>query len=91
MAKDSLPPSFVSVLEIGSLKLKVATPEDLIIMKAVAQRPRDIADIESILNAERGLDLARIRRWTQEFASVLGMPEIHEGVERLFRHKLRQD
>lgn len=46
-------------LVIGSVRIKVASPEDLIITKAVAHRPRDIADIEqsstsnptSILNA----------------------------------------
>lgn len=72
-------------LTIGSLKLKVATPEDLIIMKAVAHRPRDIADIEAILNMEQHLDLERIRYWVKQFADALEMPELMEDLERMLR------
>ncbi len=67
-------------LTIGSLQLRVATPEDLIIMKAIAHRPRDIADIEAILNVEQELDLARIRSWVKEFADLLEMPELVEDL-----------
>ncbi|MGH9835680.1 MAG: nucleotidyltransferase [Blastocatellia bacterium] len=72
-------------LTIGSLKLRVATPEDLIIMKAVAHRLRDIADIEAILNVERNLDLARIRYWVSQFAGALEMPELVDDLERVLR------
>ncbi len=72
-------------LDIGLLKLKVATPEDLIIMKAVASRPKDIADIEAILNIEQNLDLERIRFWVGQFADVLEMPELVEGLEKILR------
>ncbi|HEX8844021.1 MAG TPA: nucleotidyl transferase AbiEii/AbiGii toxin family protein [Pyrinomonadaceae bacterium] len=72
-------------LEIGALKLKVPTPEDLIITKAVAQRPKDIADIEAILNIHQHLDLLHIRRWTKEFADALEAPELLENLERILR------
>ncbi len=72
-------------LTIGSLKLKVATPEDLIIMKAIAHRPRDIADIEAILNIESNLDLDRIRHWVSQFANTLEMPELLEDLEKILR------
>lgn len=74
-----------SIVRIGELTLKVPTPEDLIITKAVAQRPKDIADIESILSVQQNLDLERIRYWIGEFASALEMPEMQETVERLLR------
>ena len=70
-------------LYIGSLKLKVATPEDLIIMKAIARRPKDIADIEAILNIEQNLDFGRIRFWVGQFADVLEMPELMEDLEKI--------
>ncbi len=73
-------------LEIGELKLKVPTPEDLIITKAVAQRPKDIADIGAILAAKKNLDLPYIREWVKEFATALEMPEILDNLERLLRH-----
>ena len=80
-----------TLLVIGALKLRVATPEDLIVTKAVAQRAKDIADIESILNIQKNLDLARIRHWTYEFANALDMPEVQESVERLLRRQQGTD
>ncbi len=72
-------------LTIGSLKIKVATPEDLVITKAIAHRPRDIADIEAILNIEPNLDFERIRHWVSQFAEALEMPELLEDLEKLLR------
>ena len=73
-------------LTVGSLQLKVATPEDLIIMKAIARRPRDIADIEALLNIDSNLDLARVRYWVRQFAEALEMPELLDNLERILRH-----
>jgi hypothetical protein len=75
---------------VGALRLKVATPEDLITMKAVAHRPRDMADIESILDANPTLDLQRVRNWVSQFASVLEAPEILNDLEAILsqRHNL---
>lgn len=70
-------------LTIGSLKIKVATPEDLVVTKAIAHRPKDIADIEAILNIEQNLDLERIRFWVSQFAEALEMPELMEDLEKL--------
>jgi hypothetical protein len=50
-------------------------PENLIIMKAVAHRPQDLADIEAILVANLKLNLRRVRHWVREFAAALEMPE----------------
>lgn len=70
---------------IGVLKIRIASPEDLIITKAVAHRPRDIADIEAILNLEPGVDVARIRFWVSQFAEALEMPELSDDLEKLLR------
>jgi predicted nucleotidyltransferase len=77
--------------EIAGLKLKLPTPEDLIVTKAVAQRPKDIADIESILIACESLDVERVRRLAAEFAAALDAPEISENLERLLRHRQLTD
>lgn len=71
---------------IGALNLRVPTPEDLIVTKAVAQRPKDIADIEALLNIHQHLDITYIRRWVEEFADALEMPELSENLERLLYH-----
>lgn len=77
-------------LALGSFKVKVAAPEDLIITKAISHRRQDIADIEAILNIEQNLDLKRIRYWVGQFAEVLEMPELIEDLEKLLRASLRQ-
>ena len=73
-------------LVVGNVSVRVATPEDLMITKAVASRPKDIADIELILNVHTELDLPRVRYWTREFAKVLEMPEIEENLDRVLAH-----
>jgi predicted nucleotidyltransferase len=76
-----------TIVRLGALELRLSSAEDLVIMKALARRPRDIADIEGILDVHRDLDLDRIRRHLREFSSLLEMPEIHDDFERLLRQK----
>ncbi|HYY55868.1 MAG TPA: nucleotidyl transferase AbiEii/AbiGii toxin family protein [Pyrinomonadaceae bacterium] len=78
------------ILNIGALSLRVPTPEDLIITKAVAQRPKDVADMESLLNIHHNLDIAYIRLRVEEFAVALEMPELMENLERLLHHRPQQ-
>ncbi|OHE58811.1 MAG: hypothetical protein A2Z47_10090 [Thermodesulfovibrio sp. RBG_19FT_COMBO_42_12] len=56
-------------------------------MKAIARRPRDIADIESILDANPGMNLERVRMWVREFSSTLEMPEILNDLETILSRK----
>lgn len=70
-------------INVGNLSLPLPTPEDLIIMKAIAQRPRDILDIESIIDAHPDLDLNRILLWVKEFSSLLEMPEMLINIENI--------
>lgn len=71
------------VTDIAGIRVPLATPEDVIIMKAVAHRPRDLADIESILDGHSQLDLDRIRRWVREFATALQSPRLLDDLERI--------
>lgn len=70
-------------VRIGSISIPLPTPEDLIIMKAIAHRPVDMADIQGILDVHPDLDLQRIRQWVREFADVLEMPELLTDLEKL--------
>lgn len=74
-------------VEIGGIPVALATPEDLIIMKAVAHRTTDWADVEAIVVAHPDLDLDRVRRWTSQFAEVLEAPEILEGLEAVLARR----
>jgi hypothetical protein len=66
--------------QVGDLRIRLPTPEDLIILKAVAGRPKDLEDIRSILEKSRGLDRSRITRWVKAFAETLEAPELWESV-----------
>jgi len=46
---------------VKNVLFPVAPPEDIIVMKALALRPRDVADIEGIVESVERLDLARVR------------------------------
>lgn len=74
-------------IEVGGVRIPLPSPEDLIVMKAVARRSRDLADIEAILDAHPKLDLRRIRRWLREFSSTLDTPGILKGFESILTQK----
>jgi predicted nucleotidyltransferase len=70
-------------VNIRGVRLPLPTAEDLIIMKAVAHRPRDLADIESIMDAHPNLNLRKIRRWVKEFSTAIEIPEIFNDLEKI--------
>ena len=74
-------------VQIGEARFAVPSPENLIILKAVARRPRDLADIEGVLDAHPHVDLNAVRRWVGEFAKALEAPEILEDIENLLRRR----
>lgn len=68
----------------GDLMIRLPTPEDLVIFKAVAHRPEDIMDIQEIVRAAPALDVVRIKDWLEQFAEVLEAPEIWDDVKGFF-------
>lgn len=75
---------------IGGVSLPLPTVEDLIIMKAIAHRPRDIVDIESLLDTHPKLDLRRVRRWVEEFATALDAPELLQDFNTLVTQRRKK-
>ncbi len=73
----------VTWVKIGDVRIPLPCPEDLIIMKAVAHRTRDLSDIEAILDTHPKLDTQRILQSVREFSSALEMPEIMSDMEAL--------
>jgi hypothetical protein len=71
--------------EVGSLKLRLPTPEDLIILKAVAHRPKDLLDIQALIGAHPKLDRRRIQDRVQQFAEALDMPELWADISGWLR------
>lgn len=61
-----------------------ATPEDLILHKLFAGRPRDLEDAAGVVQRKRDeLDWEYLRRWAREFAAVPGREEMPRRVEML--------
>ncbi len=69
--------------QIGDLSLRLPTPEDLVILKAVAHRPKDLLDITEIVRSHPDLDRSRIEAWVQDFAALLELPQLWEDVRPL--------
>lgn len=69
-------------VRIGRLQVPVATAEDLIVLKAVARRHIDWADIEKLLAYGEDLDIAYIRKQVDQLAQMLEAPEIYEELDR---------
>jgi hypothetical protein len=68
---------------VARVKVPLPTPEDLVILKAVAHRPNDMKDIQGLVEIWPKMDLARVKRWVREFAEVLETPELFEDLEKL--------
>jgi len=71
------------IVSLGNVTFRVATPEDLIIMKVIAHREKDLRDIENIVRVCPRLDFDRIRYWVHEFALVLENPELELKLSKL--------
>ena len=67
-------------IRVGGLDIRIPTPEDLIIMKAVAHRPKDMEDIRSILSAHPRVDVKRIEDWVRQFAEAVDAPSIWDDL-----------
>lgn len=52
------------------------SPEDLILLKVLAARPRDIGDIEDVLLAQGDLDEASMRQWAKELGVAEKLEEV---------------
>jgi predicted nucleotidyltransferase len=69
--------------KIANITFNLPTPEDLIIFKAVAHRPRDIEDIREIVKIHTKVNRKYIKNIVKEFARVLEMPEIWQDIESI--------
>jgi len=68
-----------------ALQLRLPTPEDLIIMKAIAHRPKDLEDIRTIAEKYPNLDVKRIEQWVTAFGEVLETPDLWGLVNSLLK------
>lgn len=63
--------------------ISFAAPEDVIIHKVLAGRPRDLEDVSGILQRMRNIDIVYIRKWLSDFSAALNDNEIIKRFESI--------
>jgi hypothetical protein len=58
------------ITQVGEIRAEVVSPEDLVLLKLLAGRPRDIADVGDILFTQGELDTVYLRKWANELGVV---------------------
>jgi Nucleotidyl transferase AbiEii toxin, Type IV TA system len=53
------------LVEVDSHSMYVVTPEDLLLLKLIANRPRDLVDIQDLLFTQGRLDETYLRYWAE--------------------------
>lgn len=69
----------------STFSVHLPTPEDLIIMKAVAHRPKDLEDIRTIVDKNPKMDIPRIEKWVKQFADILEIPSIWDDIAEILK------
>jgi hypothetical protein len=64
-------------VDVGGTRIPVISPEDLIITKVLAGRPKDIEDVRNVIHEQRAsLDAERIRRILGLLEQALGQSDL---------------
>ena len=73
-------------VDVAGVQARIVRPEDLVIYKMVAARPRDLDDVENLLVVHgRTMNLRRVKSVVAEFAAVLEDEERPAILDRLLR------
>jgi predicted nucleotidyltransferase len=67
----------------AGLAIRLPTPEDLIIMKAIAHRPKDLDDIRGVADKNPDLDRHRVEEWVSAFGQALELPDLWDQIKPL--------
>jgi Nucleotidyl transferase of unknown function (DUF2204) len=68
---------------IGGLRVRLPRVEDLLVMKAIARRPKDLQDIEGLLAAHPEADVVAVRQWVREFATAMTMSDMLDDFDKV--------
>lgn len=83
LAFERLAIEHAQTLIAEGIEVRVPTVDDLVVMKAVASRLHDLADIETLLKQHPQADRGRIRSLVAEFAEALDRTELIDRLEPL--------
>lgn len=88
LASTSLHSEFLArsrLVTIGSVRVPMISPEDLLVTKILAGRPKDLEDSRGVLLEQRDLDLDHVRALLGELGEALGEDRLLRRLERLLR------
>ena len=68
-----------------NLKVGIARPEDLLVMKVLAGRDRDMEDARRLVELFPNLDKGSVEAQLQEFAEALEQPEMLARMESVLK------
>jgi tRNA(Met) C34 N-acetyltransferase TmcA len=69
------------VVHYGRVAAPMATPEALVVFKAMAARPKDIEDATSLLLLHEDIDVRRVRRHVHRLAALADEPALELGLD----------
>jgi predicted nucleotidyltransferase len=73
------------LVDVGGVRVPMISPEDLIVTKVLAGRPKDMEDVRGVLLEQPRLDLERVRELLGELEVALGDDQLIRRFERLIR------
>ncbi len=72
-------------VDIGGLRVPMLSPEDLVVTKILAGRPKDIEDVRGVLLEQPRLNIESVRELLRDLAIALGDPSLLRRFERIVR------
>lgn len=73
-------------INILQQEVSFASPEDLIIHKIFAGRPRDLEDVRIILLKNPGIDIQYIKNWLKEFDNAMDRKDFQKVFEETLKN-----
>jgi len=73
--------------DMSGIRVRLPQVEDLLVMKAIAHRPKDLLDIEGLLAANPKADVELVRQWVREFATGMSMSDIVDDFEKVLARR----
>jgi hypothetical protein len=72
-----------TLADFGSIRVPMCTAADLVVFKAIASRPVDLADAEALLALYPDIDTARARRRVAELSALADAPQVLKEFDAL--------